>query len=135
MTTYKGIERVAQRFCVQTCVYWGNPQNDGYGHFTYDDPVEILCRWEDTNEVNLGWFSSGFPGNILLSKSNVMVLQDVDLQGYLYLGTLSDIDSSYDTSKPITIPGAYLIHRFDKIPMVRKTDEFVRIAWLYDQGK
>jgi hypothetical protein len=131
----RGIERVAARFCVQTAVYWGNPVNDGYGGFTFDDPVEIDCRWENINEVNLGWFSTGFPGNILLSKSSVMVTQDLDLQGYLYLGSLSDFDSAEDISNPIDVTGAYQIHRFDKIPMVRKTNEFVRIAWLYDQGK
>ena len=27
-----------------------------------------------------------------------------------------------------------MIHRFDKIPMVFKTDEFVRTVFLYDQG-
>ncbi len=131
----KGIEKVEKRFCVETCVYWGNPVNDGYGGFTFDDPVEIMCRWEDMTEVNLGWFSQGYPANIQLSKASVMVLQDVDLQGYMYKGTLDDFDSTVDTSKPITIRGAYLIHRFDKIPMVRKTDEFYRVAWLYDQGK
>lgn len=133
-TTYKGIEKVAKRFCVEDCVYWGNPVNDGYGGFTFDDPVEIKCRWEEKTEVDVGWVSTGFPGNLLLSKASVMVLQDLDLQGYLYHGTLTSL-AAYDTSKPIDIPGAYVIHRFDKIPMVRKTDEFVRTAWLYDQGK
>jgi hypothetical protein len=131
----KGIERVAERFCVETCVYWGSPVNDGYGGFTFDDPIEIKCRWENKSEVNVGWLSTGFPANLLLSKASVLVLQDLDLEGYLYLGKLTDFDSSVDTSKPIEIPGAYVIHRFDKIPMVRKTDEFVRTAWLYDQGK
>lgn len=134
MTTYKGIEKVAKRFCVETAVYWGTPQNDGYGGFTYADPVEILCRWEEKTEVDIGWFSTGFPGNLFLSKASVMVLQDLDVQGMLYHGTLASL-SAYDTSKPIEIPGAYTIHRFDKIPMARKTDEFVRTAWLYDQGK
>jgi hypothetical protein len=131
----KGIEKVAKRFCVQTAVYWGNPQNDGFGAFTFDTPVEIKCRWEDKAEVNIGWLSTGFPSNLILSKASVLVLQDVNLQGYLYLGSLNDFDSSYDISNPMNIHGAYIIHRFDKIPMVRKTDEFVRIAWLYDQGK
>jgi hypothetical protein len=130
----KGIEKVEAKFCVQTCVYWGNPQNDGYGSFTFDAPVEILCRWEEKNEVDIGWFSSGYPANILLSKASVMIIQDLDLNGFLYLGSLSDLTEENKTN-PLTKSGAYVIHRFDKIPMVRKTDEFVRTAWLYDQGK
>ena len=50
----KGIEKVAKRFCVETAVYWGNPQNDGYGGFTFDTPVEIKCRWEEKSEVDIG---------------------------------------------------------------------------------
>ena len=130
----KGIEKVEARFCVQTCVYWGSPVNDGYGGFTFADPVELLCRWEDKTEVDIGWFSSGNPGNALATKASVLVIQDLDLQGYMYLGTLADLTASNKTN-PLTKAGAYVIHRFDKIPMVRKTDEFVRTAWLYDQGK
>ena len=136
---FKGIEKVAKRFCVQTAVYWGSPQNDGFGSFLFADPIEIKCRWEDKAEVNIGWLSTGYPSNLILSKASVMVLQDLDLQGYLYLGTIEELEEKYSDSsylsKPFDIQGAYIIHRFDKIPMVRKTDEFVRIAWLYDQGK
>ena len=130
----KGIEKVEARFCVQTCVYWGSPVNNGYGGFTFADPVEILCRWEDKTEVDIGWFSSGNPGNALATKASVLVIQDLDLQGYMYLGTLADLTTATETN-PLSKAGAYVIQRFDKIPMVRKTDEFVRIAWLYDQGK
>lgn len=126
----KGIEKIIQKFCVQTAVYWGNPQSDGYGGYTFDEPIEIACRWEDKGEVELIGL-----GEIRLSKSNIMVLQDLDEFGYLYLGTLDDFDSDVDTSDPRTITGARAIQRFDKIPMVFKTDEFVRTAWLYDQGK
>ena len=128
----KIIEKVAKKFAVQTCVYWGSPVNDGFGGFTFADPIEIKCRWDDKHEVNIGWFSDGFPGNLLQSKASVLVLQDLDLNGYLYLGELTDIDT---TLNPKEIQGAYSIHRFDKIPMVFSTDDFVRIAWLYDQGK
>jgi hypothetical protein len=132
----KGIEKVVAKFCVQTAVYWGNPQNDGYGGHTYDTPIEIKCRWEDKNEVDFGWFSSGFPGNIRLSKSSLLVTQDLQEKGYLWLGTLQQLNSLYsDITQPEVVRGAYMIHRFDKIPMVFKTDEFVRRVWLYDQGK
>jgi hypothetical protein len=132
----KGIEKVIKRFCVETCVYWGNPQNDGFGGFTFDTPVELKCRWEEKAQVDIGWFSTGFPSNVFISKASVLVLYDLDLQGYLWLGTLAQLNAlGYDTSKPITIPQAYIIHRVDKIPFVRKTDEFVRTVWLYEQGK
>lgn len=135
----KGIERIVAKFCVQKCVYWGNPQNDGYGGKTYDAPVEIDCRWEDKEEVDIGWFSTGHPGNILLSKAAVMVTQDLELNGYLWRGTLDELNDSGsgydDITDPKLITGAFAIHRIDRIPMVFKDDEFVRTVWLYDQGK
>ncbi len=134
----KGIEKVAAKFCVQTAVYWGNPQNDGFGGRTFDEPKEINCRWEDKVEVNIGWVSTGYPGNIQLAKASVLVLEDLDINGVLWLGTLDELETKYsddDIANPIRIDRAWAIHRVDKIPMVFKTDEFVRTVWLYDQGK
>lgn len=132
----KGIEKIVAKFCVETAVYWGNPVNDGYGGFTYDDPVEIDCRWENKMEMDIGWLSTGFPGNIRLSKASVLVTEDLDLNGVLWRGTLDTLNDIYDDiSNPKIISEAYAIHRIDKIPMVFKTDEFVRTVWLYDQGK
>lgn len=132
----KGIEKIVAKFCVETAVYWGNPVNDGYGGFTYDTPVEIDCRWENKMEMDIGWLSTGFPGNIRLSKASVLVTEDLDLNGVLWRGTLATLNDTYDDiSNPKIISEAYAIHRVDKIPMVFKTDEFVRTVWLYDQGK
>ncbi len=132
----KGIEKIVAKFCVETAVYWGNPVNDGYGGFTYDDPIEIDCRWENKMEMDIGWLSTGFPGNIRLSKASVLVTEDLDLNGVLWRGTLDTLNDIYDDiSNPKIISEAYAIHRVDKIPMVFKTDEFVRTVWLYDQGK
>lgn len=132
----KGIEKIVEKFCVETAVYWGNPVNDGYGGFTYDTPVEIDCRWENKTEMDIGWLSTGFPGNIRLSKASVLVTEDLDLNGVLWRGTLDTLNDTYDDiSDPKIISEAYAIHRVDKIPMVFKTDEFVRTVWLYDQGK
>ena len=131
----KGIEKIIAKFCVETAVYWGSPQNDGFRD-TFDGPIEISCRWEDKSEVDIGWFSSGFPGNIRLSKSSLLVTQDLDIKGYLWKGTLEELSAMYaDITDPMNIIDAYLIHRVDKIPMVFKKDEFVRTVWLYDQGK
>lgn len=128
----KGIEKVAVRFCVEVAVYWGNPQNDGYGGWTFDAPVEIPCRWENKSENMFGPDGREFTCN-----SSVLLTQDVDLEGYLWRGSLADLQAIPDVKidKPITIDEAYLIRRFDRIPMVRKNDEFVRTAYLYYYGQ
>lgn len=107
----------------QTAVYWGSPVPDGYGGRTYDDPVEIPCRWVNTTEV----ITDG-KGNEIVCRAEVQVSQDLDEQGTLYLGTLEDLDSD-EEADPTKILGAYRIKRFDKTPTIKGTS-FYRKAYL-----
>lgn len=119
------ITKLMTKSCTQIAVYWGNPANDGYGGHTFDDPVEIMCRWEDKT----GTFMSN-KGEQLYSKAEVYVLQDVDENGWLFLGTLADLSGEDDTSKPKAISNVYEIKRFDKSPALISITEFVRKAYL-----
>jgi hypothetical protein len=119
-----------KRNLVQTCVYWGAPKNDGEGGFIFDAPVEIQCRWEDKEQVVMQ-----DNGEKILSRSTVYLLQEVDENGMLFLGTLDDIgDSEGDSSgvyyDPQELEGAYLIKRFEKTPSLRSTTEFLYKAFL-----
>lgn len=93
----------------QTCIYWPAPVNDGYGGHTWEEPVELSCRWEDLSQV-----LTSNTGVETVAQSNVQVDQDLDHEGMLLLGTLDDLDSDayYD---PI-IAGAHAIIRIDKVP-------------------
>lgn len=120
-----GIEKFLLKISVQTAVYWGGSTNTGYGAFTYLDPVEIPVRWEEITEV----ITNPQNGVEYVSIAKIIVNQDVQKDGYLFLGTLDDIDSGLQDN-PEVVDGAYRIVRFDKIPMIKKTDEFVRIAYI-----
>jgi hypothetical protein len=120
-----GIAETIKRTCVQTAVYWGSPVQDGYAEFTFAAPVEILCRWEDL----IGQFTSN-KGEQIYSKSVVYTLQDLDNNGYLFLGTLADLNAVSNINDPKAIDDAYEIKRFDKLPALGSTSEFVRKAYL-----
>ena len=111
-------------------VYWGNPQNDGEGGFTFNDPIELDCRWEDIEQVILD-----SKGASITSRGLVFLDQDVDIDGMLYLGTLADLhlDDSDDSSAiwddPRSVEGTYFIKRFQKTPSLRG-DGFLRKAYL-----
>jgi len=114
---------------VQTAVYWGNPQNDGFGGFTFDDPIDLEpptngVRWEDKTQlvVSANGAETG-------SDAEVLVCQDLDLDGYLYLGSLDDLSES-EQANPMTVNGARQIISKEKIPMVKSTTEFVRKVYL-----
>lgn len=126
----KGIEKTVARFTVETCVYWGTPVKDGVGGWTFADPVEIDCRWDEKQELKVA-----ANGNRWSSQAAVLVNIDLDRMGYLYHGSLADLATAgYTGINPVKIPTAFIIWQFERIPMVRKNDEFVRTAYLYDQG-
>ena len=117
-------DKFVVRMTPQTAVYWGNPVNDGFGGYTFDDPVEINVRWDEKSEM-----IRDLDGNEIVSKAQVMVRADVDIRGMLFLGTLEDLDSTQEVD-PNTIETAYQIISFDKIPMPRSTDVFFRQSFL-----
>lgn len=107
----------------QKCVYWGNPTDNGYGGYTYDDPVELPCRWVGSTKV-----ITDSKGQQVVCRAEVQVEQDVDENGLLYLGNLNDLDSAEEET-PTSVERAYLIKRFDKVPTIRG-DKFYRKAYL-----
>jgi len=139
------ISKFIEKVCVQTAVYWGDPTPDGYGGKTYSDPVEIPCRWDDTLEV-----IKDERGEEIICKAKVLVTQDLEEGGMLYLGTLEDLvivvggnvvmgglgtgnivlAGLSKMSHPEDVEDAYEIIIVKKIPMIRSTSEYVRTVYL-----
>ena len=94
----------------QDLVYWGNPEEDGTGGFTFDAPIEIKgrCRYKVQQVV------SGL-GEEKVSRATVHLDQEVDEGGYLYLGTLADSNIG-DDQTPKSTEGSMRILSFDNIP-------------------
>lgn len=102
---------------LQTATYWGNPVADGYGGYTFDAPITINCRWILKQELFID-----IKGKEKVSSAIVLVGQDIDLDGYLYLGTATELN-------PKDISGSYAIKSLAKIPTM-KADAFLRKVWL-----
>jgi len=101
----------------QTATYWGNPKTSGWGGETFDAPISISVRWHDRQILFVD-----YAGNEVKSKAIVLVDRDLDLGGFLYLGTSTNGD-------PGTVDGAMEIRAFYKTPSMQAT-QFVRKAWL-----
>jgi len=128
------IEGVVALFTKQKCVYWGSPVSDGKGGYTFAAPVEIACRWEAKQELK-----EDYNGNRFSSQASVLVNQDIDRQGYLANSTLVALQAiatakGYDINNPRDFPDVFIVRQFEKIPMVFADDDFVRTAFLFDQG-
>jgi len=130
-----GISALLKKNYTQTCVYWGSPLADGDGGFTWANPVELKCRWEGKVQIIN---DDDKRGGEIESVAIVYVLQDVEEEGFLYLGTLDDLEALEDSSAnssggwydPKTVDGAFKIKQFEKIPALGSTTEFVRRAFL-----
>lgn len=126
----KGIEKVVAKFAVQTAVYWRNLGPDGFGGFNFADPIDIKVRWDGKSEVKMN-----NSGQYYTSAAAVLTNHDVREEDYLYLGSVAGFPAGTNIANPKAIEGAFAIIQLDKIPMARKTDEFVRTAYLFDYGK
>lgn len=119
-----GIESFLKKVCVQTAVYWGQPQEDGFGGKVHATPREIKCRWSiETTIIKTG------DGKETISDSGILVLEDLSEQGLLYLGFLTDL-TPVQKKNPLSIPEIKEIKAFDKIPMIKSTKVFVRKVYL-----
>jgi len=98
----------------QTAVWWARSASvDRFGKYTYDEPVEIKCRW-DTKGVEF----RDNKGQTVMSDSTVypdrvLVVGDMLMEGDLESDTASD---------PTTETTAYEIKRFDKTPNIKNTE-------------
>lgn len=119
----------------QKAVYWQPLGDDGYGKMLFAEPVEIACRWEERKQV-LGTITGAqVVGYQDLSRATVMVGVDLEEDGMLFLGSLTDLEDSEGDSSggyyyPHDIAGTYVIKRFTKVPAVGSTTEFMRTAYL-----
>lgn len=87
-----------------TATYWGNPQPDGSGGESFDAPVTLSVRWEERAIQDFDDHGEEFVSNAV-----VYAKQDLDIGGYLYLGTSADSD-------PTGVTDAYKIRQFRSIP-------------------
>ena len=119
-----GILQFIEKVCVQTAVYWGNPKNGGFGQKEFDKPIEIKVRWTDKAQI----VRTG-DGKEIACLAKVLVQQDLMMEGLLYLGSLSDF-TPLELVNPQDLTGVLEIKAFDKIPLLKSTDKFVRTAYL-----
>ncbi len=91
----------------QVATYWATGAPDGFGGLSLSAPVPIKCRWEDRTEL----IRSPNSGEIT-TTARVYVDQDVDIEGYLFLGSSVVTD-------PTTVAGAREIRDFKRLPDIR----------------
>lgn len=101
-----------------TATYWSPAVLNEYGERSYGAPASISVRWEEKTEVFLDRSS----GKEKISQSVVYLKQDVDEDGFMYLGASVEAD-------PKGVTKSFLIRKFHKIPSL-SGKKYTRQAWL-----
>jgi len=107
------------RMCKQTVVYWGSPTIDGFSKKTFASPVERQVRYEDVEQLD-----RLDRGEEKLVMARMWVTEEFDEGGYIYLGTLDDLDSN--PANPLEVEGASLITSVRRIPNIGSSTEYIR---------
>ena len=97
----------------QKAIYWKRGVFDHYGVPSFDDPIEVDCRWED---VNMEFLDP--QGNRQMSRSVVYVDCLMVVGDRLAKGPME----SYTPANPINQEGTFEIKRFDILPNLKNTE-------------
>lgn len=106
-----------------TATYWGNPQPDGYGGWSFDAPVTLDpdtgtgVRWQDRVELFVD-----DAGQEVRSQAVVYPQQALALNGWLLRGTSAAAD-------PREVDGALPIRQVGKTDNLRGTKTLHKV-WL-----
>jgi len=117
-----GVLSFIEKVCVQTAVYWAPAGNSGYGD-SFAAAIEVPCRWDDVSEQIINQ-----NGQEITSEAKLLLTDDVIEGGYMYLGTLDDLDS--DPADPREVKKAFSIQQVRRTPLFRSTTQFVYEAFL-----
>lgn len=98
----------------QFAVYWERSANpDEFGRYTFEEPVEIECRWDDASVE----FRDS-QGQKVLSKSIAYVDRNMKIGDFLKEGEMS----SNEVSDPTEDDSAFEIQRCDRNPNIKATE-------------
>lgn len=101
----------------QYAVYWGRDGVGNDGKERFASPVEIRCRWEDS-QMEIKDPTRAQANGVWSAKSIIDTTHPVEKGGYLWEGRLADLLSPAD---PRRVGDAGRIEYRDKIPSVRAT--------------
>lgn len=89
-------------------VLWDGPVSDGIGGRTFDEPIEVVCRWEQKSVLFID-----ASGQEVTSQAVVYIVGDVDIGGYLYRGAIASL-TPQELGAPLLLSGAREIRRVEK---------------------
>lgn len=110
--------RIQTKKLKQKAAYWAKATQDGYGDYTYSEPIEINCRWSTKTEM-----VKNSKGEEVVSTAKVYVDRILEIEGFLSLGELT----VSTPASPESDKNAYAIIRIDEVPNVNAFEKLVNV--------
>lgn len=98
------------RMLIDDIVYWPFLRKGGDSTNEYGSPVELKGKWIEEKEK-----AKTDSGEEFMSVATVYVESEIALDGILFKGSLTDLDSNND---PLTQAGSYMIKAADVVQSV-----------------
>lgn len=115
---------IMTRMQKQTCVYWiASSIADEYGRYTFAEPIQISCRWED----KLSEYVSS-DGTRQTASASIYVSLSLPVHTMMYKGTIMDLqglaeaDGTIQLSNPKTISACVGVCGTETIPNLKNTE-------------
>lgn len=123
MSVESFINRVKQR---DSAVYWSlaDPPTLADGSPSYQAPLSIEVIWREDQRVVKDFYEKEF-----ISRANIYTGDDLEEQGMLYHGSLSDLSAEQKVD-PRLVPEAYEIRRIMKVPSLAFKDKYMRKSYI-----
>lgn len=91
---------------IDKAVYWSAGTADGYGGVSFGTASEISCVWQDSAIIKKAT-NAGQPNQSNLLEAYIITETELEVDGYLFHGELSNLPSSH--TNPVLIPNCYRI--------------------------
>lgn len=109
--------------CVQDAVYWSPGADNGFGEKTWTSSA-IKVRWDGVTQSITNKY-----GKEVVSSAKVMVQQELNVDGFLYLGTLTSL-TTLQKGNPLLVDTAYPIQKLEITPLFKSATKFVYQIYL-----
>jgi len=118
-----GILQFISKVCVQDAVYWAPGADNGFGEKTWTS-LAIKVRWDGVTQSITNKY-----GKEVICSAKVMVQSALNVEGYLYLGTLESLTTA-QKANPLLVHTAYPIQKLQTTPLFKSATKFVYEIYL-----
>lgn len=94
------------RLLDEETVYWPPPKNNGKGGFIWEFPIQVLTRWQYSRRRTTGPEARYLvSGTKLIMNTSVWSEYDFQPGGYLWKGTLKELQTIFDPDPVYALEG------------------------------